>query len=324
MPYNLSAAAFALIIALPLVYQSKAPYIEGSDEINNVLLVGSNVINNLLQDTSPVIAAGAVLQKISDQFKFTEGPAADKKGNIYFTDQPNNNIWKYDINGKLTLFMSGAGRSNGLYLDRKGNIISCADENNELWQISPDKKVTILVKNFDGKRFNGPNDLWINKRGGIYFTDPFYKRDYWNHSTPEQPGQYVYYLDPKTKLVQPIEKSFNRPNGIVGTADGKWLYVADIGASKTYRFRLGPNGQITDKQLFADQGSDGMTLDKEGNLYLTGKGVTVYNSTGKQIAHIPVPAGWTANLCFGGKNNDILFITASESVFILQMKVKGS
>jgi gluconolactonase len=87
---------------------------------------------------------------------------------------------------------------------------------------------------------------------------------------------------------------------------------------------LGPNGQITDKQLFADQGSDGMTLDNLGNLYLSGKGVTVYNSAGNKIAHIPVPANWTANLCFGGKNNDILFITASESVFILQMKVKGS
>jgi gluconolactonase len=276
-----------------------------------------------IQDTSPVVAPGAELQKISDQFKFTEGPAADKNGDVYFTDQPNNNIWKYDTKGNLTLFLAGAGRSNGLYLDRKGNIISCADENNELWQISKSKKTKVLVKDYNGKRLNGPNDLWIHPNGDIYFTDPFYKRDYWKHTAQEQPGQYLFYYNRKSGKIEPLDTTFNRPNGIVGSGDGKYLFVADIGASKTYRYEIQADGRLSGKQQFASQGSDGMTIDRNGNLYLSGKGVTVYNAAGTKIAQIPVPANWTANLCFSGKDKDVLFITASESVFTLKMKVKG-
>jgi gluconolactonase len=276
-----------------------------------------------IQDTNPVVAPGSALVRISDQFKFTEGPAADRKGNVYFTDQPNNNIWRYAINGKLSLFMSDAGRSNGLYIDNKGNIISCADADNELWQITTAKKVTVLAKGFQGKRLNGPNDLWIHPDGSIYFTDPFYKRDYWKHNQQEQPGQYVFYFNKKTKAVIPVDTTLERPNGIVGTKDGKTLYVADIAGNKTYRYRISSDGTLSDKQLFVAQGSDGMTLDTKGNVYLSGKGVTVYNPEGQKIAYIPVPANWTANLCFSGKNMDVLFITASESVFTLQMKVKG-
>jgi gluconolactonase len=276
-----------------------------------------------MQDTSPVVAAGAELQKISEQFKFTEGPAADKNGNVYFTDQPNNNIWKYDTKGNMTLFFAGAGRSNGLYIDRKGNIISCADENNELWQISTAKKIKVLVKDFNGKRLNGPNDLWIHPNGNIYFTDPFYKRDYWKHTEQEQPGQYLFYYNGKSGKIEPLDTTFNRPNGIVGSGDGKYLFVADIGAGKTYRYEIQADGKLAGKQQFAAQGSDGMTIDRNGNLYLSGKGITVYNAAGTKIAQIPVPANWTANLCFSGKEKDVLFITASESVFTLKMKVKG-
>ncbi|HTE23530.1 SMP-30/gluconolactonase/LRE family protein [Flavitalea sp.] len=283
----------------------------------------SKSLGKQIQDTSPVVAPGAELQKISDQFKFTEGPAADKNGNVYFTDQPNNNIWKYDTKGNLTLFFAGAGRSNGLYIDRKGNIISCADENNELWQISTTKKTKVLVKDFNGKRLNGPNDLWIHPKGDIYFTDPFYKRDYWKHTLQEQPGQYLFYYNKKSGKIEPVDTTFQRPNGIVGTGDGKYLFVADIGAGKTYRYGIQADGKLSDKKLFAPQGSDGMTIDRNGNLYLSGKGVTVYNPAGTKIAQIPVPANWTANLCFSGKDKDVLFITASESVFTLKMKVKG-
>jgi gluconolactonase len=277
----------------------------------------------VLQDTSPVVATGATLLQISNQFKFTEGPAADKKGNVYFTDQPNNNIWKYDLKGNLSLFMSDAGRSNGLFIDRKGNIIACADENNELWKITPDKKVTVIVKSYAGKRLNGPNDLWIHPNGDMFLTDPFYKRDYWKHTNQELPGSYLFYYNAKTNSLTPADTTLQSPNGIVGNADGTLLYVADIRANKTYRYRIGKDGVLADKQLFAEQGSDGMTLDNQGNLYLTGKGITVYNATGQKIAGIPVPANWTANVCFGGKNRDMLFITASEAVFTLKMKVKG-
>ena len=104
------------------------------------------------------------LKKVSEQFAFTEGPAVDKTGNIFFTDQPTDKIGKYDVNGKLTLFMDKTGRSIGLYFDKKGNLIACADENNQLWSIAPQKKVMVLMKDFHGHHLNGPNELWIDPR----------------------------------------------------------------------------------------------------------------------------------------------------------------
>jgi gluconolactonase len=274
-------------------------------------------------DSIKVIKPGALLKQVSKQFSFTEGPAVDKKGNIFFTDQPNDKIWKYNINGKLSLFMDSTGRSNGLYFDKNGDLIACADEKNQLWSITPQKKVTVLLKEFQGHRLNGPNDLWIDPGGGIYFTDPYYQRDYWERKNPEIDGQKVYYLPKGNREAIIVDAELMQPNGIVGTADGKLLYVADIQADKTYRYKISPDGSLTNRTLFINQGSDGMTLDNKGNLYLTGKGVTVYNNEGQKLGNIPVPSGWTANVCFGGKNLDILFITASESIYTLQMQVKG-
>ncbi|HEY8893992.1 MAG TPA: SMP-30/gluconolactonase/LRE family protein, partial [Niastella sp.] len=117
--------------------------------------------NSLANDTS-IIAAGATPRLIARNFSFTEGPATDKKGNIYFTDQPNNKIWKYSTDGHLSLFLDSAGRSNGMDFDNQGNLISCADEQNQLWSISPKKKITILVNDLDGKKLNGPNDVWVS------------------------------------------------------------------------------------------------------------------------------------------------------------------
>ncbi len=270
-----------------------------------------------------VVAPGAGLKQVSKQFAFSEGPAVNKKGDIYFTDQPNDKIWKYDTKGRLFLFMDKTGRSNGLYFDAKGNLISCADEKDELWSISPDKKVTVLLSNFEGKRLNGPNDLWIDPKGGIYFTDPYYQRDYWDRKQPDIPGQNVYYLAKGGKQPVIVDDSIVKPNGIVGTPDGRYLYVADLQAGKTYRYKINTNGSLTDREMFAPQGSDGMTLDNEGNLYITGNGVTVYDTHGKKLGNIPVPANWTGNVCFGGKARNILFITASESIYTLQMNVRG-
>lgn len=270
-----------------------------------------------------LVRPGAVLQKVSDQFRFTEGPATDKKGNIFFTDQPNDKIWKYDTQGNLSVFMDGSGRSNGLYFDTNGNLIACADEKNELWSISPDKKVTVLLNGFNRHRFNGPNDLWIDKKGGIYFTDPYYQRDYWERKKPDMDAQQLYYLAGGAQEAVVADAGFVRPNGIIGTPDGKWLYVADIGADKTYRYQINKDGSLSNRRLFVSQGSDGMTLDSKGNLYITGKGVTVYDPSGTKIGNIPVPSDWVGNVCFGGKNMKTLFIAASESVYTLQMRVRG-
>lgn len=270
-----------------------------------------------------LIRPGATLEKVSGQFSFTEGPAPDKKGNIFFTDQPNDKIWKYDTGGKLSVFMDKSGRSNGLYFDHEGNLVACADENNELWLISPDKKVTVLLSNFNGIRFNGPNDLWIDKKGGIYFTDPYYQRDYWERKKPDMEGRRLYWLAKGEQEAIIADSDFVQPNGIIGTPDGKYLYVADIGAGKTYKYQINKDGSLRDRQLFVSQGSDGMTLDSKGNLYITGKGVTVYDPSGKIIGNIPVPSDWVGNVCFGGRDRKTLFITASESIYTLQMQVRG-
>jgi gluconolactonase len=260
---------------------------------------------------------------IAKHFSFTEGASVDKKGNVYFTDQPNNKIWKYTTNGQLYVFMDNAGRSNGTYFDMKGNLITCADEHDQLWSISPGKKVTVLVHDLNGLLMNGPNDIWIDLKGGIYLTDPYYQRDYWERKKSDLDGQKVYYLSKGSNTPVPVAIDLKQPNGIVGTPDGKYLYVADIGDNKTFKFTIGSDGTLSNKQLFTAQGSDGMTLDERGNVYLTGKGVTVYNPEGVKIAHIDIEEPWTANLCFGGKKKDQLFITASKALYILKMKVKG-
>ncbi|MBW8687921.1 SMP-30/gluconolactonase/LRE family protein [Chitinophaga rhizophila] len=270
-----------------------------------------------------VVAPGAVLNKVEGKFAFSEGPAVNKAGDVYFTDQPNDKIWKYDTKGRLTLFMDKTGRSNGLFFDQQGNLIACADANNELWSITPDKQVTVLLGQVDNKRLNGPNDLWIDAKGGIYFTDPYYQRDYWERKQPDIPGQHVYYLPKGNSQPVIVEDSIVKPNGIVGTPDGKYLYVADIQANKTYRYDIRPDGQLINRREFVPQGSDGMTLDNQGNLYITGKGVTVYDKTGRLLGNIPVPENWTGNVCFGGKDRKLLFITASTSVYTLRMQVKG-
>jgi len=128
---------------------------------------------------SSIIADNAKLELVSSQFSFTEGPATDKEGNIFFTDQPNNRIWKYSTEGKLSIFLENAGRSNGMYFDKTGNLITCADEQNQLWQIGMDGTIKVLITNFEGKHFNGPNDVWVSRNGILYFTDPYYQRDYW-------------------------------------------------------------------------------------------------------------------------------------------------
>lgn len=271
-----------------------------------------------------ITAPGAKLTPLADGFKFTEGPAADAKGNVFFTDQPNNRILEWSIDGKLSVYKNDAGRANGMYFDDAGNLYACADLHNELWEISPSGKVTVLVKGYDGKLLNGPNDVWVRPDGGVYITDPFYKRDYWTRGPMEQPGEDVYYLTPDHKKLIRVIDDLKKPNGIIGTPDGKRLYVADIEGNKTYTYRINADGTLSDKAIFVDMGSDGMTIDDRGDIYLVGKGVTVFNSHGEKIDFIPVPKPWTANITFGGKDRSTLFITASDALYSFQTRVHGT
>lgn len=289
------------------------------------MLILLMLLTNLTPADSDLVAPGAALERLSTGYAFTEGPATAKNGDVYFTDQPNDRIVKWTArDGKFEDWMKPCGRSNGMMFDPRGNLIACADEHNQLWSIAPDKKVTVLVLGFEDKLLNGPNDVWVRPDGGMYLTDPLYDRPYWSRDPKmQQSGEHVFFLSPDHKTVTPVATDYAKPNGIVGTPDGKLLYVADIGANKTYRYAIQKDGSLTDKHLFCELGSDGMTMDERGNVYLTGHGVTVFSQSGKQILHIDVKENWTGNITFAGKDRRLLFITASTSVYGLKMNVRG-
>jgi gluconolactonase len=261
---------------------------------------------------------------MADGFLFTEGPAADAKGNVYFTDQPNDRIMIWSLSGKLSTFMQPCGRSNGLSFDKDGNLWACADQKNELWCITPDRKITVIPSKYQEKPLNGPNDLWNTPYGGVYFTDPYYKRTWWDHDTMQQPYQAVYYLKPDHKTIIRVIDDLVQPNGIVGTPDGKTLFVADIAGNKTWKYSINKDGSLGNKKLFCDKGSDGMTIDVMGNIYLTGAGVSIFDRNGVFIGSIPVPENWTANVCFGGNDMKSLFITASKGLYRIRTNIKGA
>lgn len=270
-----------------------------------------------------VVAEGAALEKLADSFSFTEGPAADAQGNVYFTDQPNNRIHVWSVENKLDTFLHPAGRANGLCFDAQGTLWACADDKNELWRIAKDGVHSIAAAGHDGKLLNGPNDVWLAPNGSIYFTDPFYKRPYWKRGPAEQPCEGVYLVTTNpAKLVRVVD-DLKQPNGLIGTPDGKTLYVSDIGAGKTWRYAIAEDGRPSNKTLFCELGSDGLTIDDAGNVYLTGKGVTVFDAKGAQTDHIDVPEPWTANVCFGGADRRSLFITASTALYRVRTNVKG-
>ena len=288
--------------------------------------------------SNEIVAEGEAPVRLADSYSFTEGPATDARGNVYFTDQPNNRIYRWDCeSGEITLFTDQSGRSNGMYFDAQGNLIACADMDNQLWRFDmrstsgrllpqgrKNGQAEILITDYRGKLLNGPNDVWISKDGGYYLTDPYFKRDYWTRSPErQQPVEGLYYLAPGSKQLLMLDSTLNQPNGIVGTPDGKHLYVAEAKENRILRYDILTDGSLTNRQVFANMGSDGMTIDDRGNIYLTGDGVTVFNKDGQKIAHFPIPEDWTANVCFGGKEHNILFITASKSVYTLKMLVHG-
>jgi gluconolactonase len=267
---------------------------------------------------SDLIAPGAMVEKLAGGFMFTEGPACDAQGNIYFSDIPNERIHKWSVDGKLTTFRENSGRANGLFFDKKGNLLACEGGNRQLTSIAPDGKVTVLADSYQGKKLNSPNDLWIDPKGGIYFSDPRYGRD----MEIEQDGFHVYYLPPEKKELVRVIDDLVKPNGVLGTADGKTLYVADAGDGKTYAYKIQPDGSLSDRKLMAPVGSDGMTLDEKGNLYLTRNVVHVYSPDGDLITQIDIPEA-PANACFGGKDRKTLFITARKGLYSLKMSVRG-
>lgn len=290
-----------------------------------------------------------ILDTIQKGFSFTEGPAVDKDGNVYFTDQPNDKIYRWDANsGKVSLFLAGTGRSNGMAFDKNGDLIACADMHGELWKIRKNGTHEVLVKNYNGKLLNGPNDVWINPvTGGIYITDPIFPRDYWDPSDPRnQPwepthseqaatgkGGHVYYLAPgNSKLIRVTTMAgWNAdiwPNGITGTPDGKKLYVNNWtydGTGKIWSFDINRDGTLSNMTTLVDNLNfcDGMSLDENGNIYVSGGvGVNAYDRHGNNIMTIS-PGGGSNNV-FAGRDNKILFMTGpTDRITSVKMNVKG-
>jgi len=308
------------------------------------------VIPSDIYDPLGLVSRHGQLVVLEDGFSFTEGPAVDRHGNVFFTDQPNDRIYRWDAGtGKVTLFLEGTGRANGMYFDRDGNLVAAADMHGELWKIRPDGSHKVLVDNYQGKLLNGPNDVWINPaNGGIYITDPIFPRPYWDAGDPRQQGWepthseqapqgkggHVYYLPSGGRNLVRVTsdalgwESDSWPNGVVGTPDGKKLYVNKWyydNKGGTWVFDIKRDGTLANMRKFTDWGGDGMSMDERGNIYISnGEGVMAFDPDGNNILKIPTGSGATNNT-FAGRDGKTLFITGPvDKVTAIRMNVKGA
>jgi len=267
---------------------------------------------NTAQVTAP--AAAGELTRIAGDYLFTEGPEAAPDGSVYFSDVSAGKIYKWSPDGSVQVFKEGLNLPNGLAFDRSGNLIACEGGKGRLISVDPQGQVSVVVDQYNGQRFNEPNDLWIDAQGGIYFTDPAYQ------SPVAQDGEHVYYLSPDRSQVKRVISDFIQPNGISGSLDGKQLIVTDPGAGQTFRYDISSPGVLTNKTLLVGVGSDGLTLDASGNLFLTTPNkVQVFDKDGKTLWDIPIPENPT-NLTFAGADGRTLFITARTQVYTLQLQ----
>lgn len=257
---------------------------------------------------------------LADGFRFTEGPAVNEFGDVYFTDIPNNRIHIWGVTGKLSVFREDSGAANGLYFDDEGHLLTCEGGNRRVTSISPDGTVNVLADSYQGKKLNSPNDLWIDPRGGVYFSDPRFG----SMEGLEQDGMHVYYISPdRSQPLRRVTSYVVKPNGVLGTADGKRLFVADRGSDKTFVYRIEDDGSLSDRRTFCEQSSDGLTMDERGNLYLTvTEGIAIYSPEGKKLETIAIPEPPT-NMTFGGPQRNVLFVTARKSFHAVPMKVRG-
>ena len=268
-----------------------------------------------------LVADKAKIVKLASGFIFTEGPAANKIGNIFFSDVIGNSIYMWSSKGKISTFRQNSKGTNGMFFDDKGNLIVCEGTTRRIVSIKPDGKINIVADNYQGRRFNRPNDLWLDPKGGIYFTDPAYRRK--EHEL-DLSYEGLYYITPATRKVILLDK-FNRPNGLIGTRDGKKLYVAEHRGRRIWSYNIKPDGTLFNKKLFIPVGSDGMTIDEEGNIYVTNldnNSIDIYSKRGRRVESIKTPER-PSNMCFGNKDKKTLFITCSTSLYSIKMNVGG-
>ncbi|MDX2033037.1 MAG: SMP-30/gluconolactonase/LRE family protein [Blastocatellia bacterium] len=246
-------------------------------------------------------------------FQFTEGPAADLRGNVYFTDVQRNRIHKIDTQGQLTTFLENTQGMNGLMFDPRGRLIACQGGAGAIVAIdAATKAITPIADRFETTRFTSPNDLVIDRAGNIYFTD--------------RNGNAVYFIATDNKVTRLIT-NLSLPNGILLSLDEKTLYLLS-GSPNLVAYPLAAPGQLGAPQtfpLFGTGGGDGMTIDTRGNLYVTRPGsnaIQVLTPAGQSLGTIPVQEA-PANVTFGGPDLKTLFITARTSVYTARMQSIG-
>ena len=252
----------------------------------------------------------------------TEGPLGDADGNVFFTDPYGACIYKWSQDGTVSVFTDKSGGANGLFFDSGGKIIAVQAYRRGLAAFDSNGNETILLSTYEGKKFNEPNDLYIDRKGGVYFSDPYYHVHY---DPLELDREHVYYLTPDHISVIQVTEDIAQPNGIHGNPEGTLLYIIDTKEHATYMFDVADDGTLSNKRLFALTGYDGMTVDRNGNVYITTGAentVLIYDRNGTLLETITVPEP-TWNVCFGGGDKKTLFITAGLSLYSVQMNVSG-
>jgi len=278
-------------------------------------------------DTIEGIGSIGKVEKVQGGFTFTEGPASDKSGDIFFTDIPNEKIHKISSEGKVSTFIEKSNHANGLMFDAKGRLLACEMDGQIVAYSADGKKKEILIDKYMGNRFNAPNDLVVDNKGGIYFTDPAFRAP----MPLPQVKVAVYYLSLKGEISRILDNLPN-PNGVILSPDEKTLYVIPTGQADMMAYPVESNGKIGKAKVFctlkqpdgkSNTGGDGLSIDIKGNLYITsGIGIQIFSPEGKFLGNISFPEQ-PSNCTFGGKNMKTLFVTARTSVYMVQLPIAG-
>ena len=266
-------------------------------------------------------------EKLHSDFQFTEGPASDQAGNLYFTDIPANRIYKLDANGNKAVFIEPSGHANGLMIDGVGNLVACQMDGQVVSFNIKTKEASMLAKSYMQQRFNAPNDLVIDKSGGVYFTDPHYRAP-----MPLPQRTMAVYYRAANGFVSRLIDDLDAPNGVILSPDEKTLYVIPSQQETMMAYPVESPGVLGDGKVFCKlkqpegqtgRGGDGLTMDEKGNLYITsGLGLQVVSPEGKMLGLLEFPEQ-PANVTFGGAENKTLFVTARTSLYKMAAPVAG-
>jgi gluconolactonase len=280
----------------------------------------------LAQGIPGVIAPGVEAELVQEGFTFTEGPLGMADGSLLFTDIRVSRIHRLDASGKITTLHEQTNGANGLALARDGELLAAEGEGKRVSRRNRDGTVTVLTDDFEGKPFLAPNDLIVDAKGGIYFTDP--------GPRPVVPGRptFVFYLAAGAKQPVLLDGQVARPNGLTLTRDGKTLIVDDTIGPTVYAYDVQQDGTVKNKRTFAElrdipagkeSGADGVALDSQDRLYVTTlTGVQVFDPKGQYLGTIKV-ARQPANAAFGGPDKRTLYITAREGLYRVKLLAQG-